>query len=79
MNRKLSRRIFNTGLGLVVLLVLLWCVLQKDWICWVCIGIFILNFIQQAVFDKCPHCGEWFSFRAKEPAFCPRCGKKLDE
>lgn len=79
MNHKLSRRIFIIGLLLTIVVALLGGIFLKDWIVWVAVGLFAVNLIQQATFDKCPHCGEWFSFRAPEPDFCPKCGKKLDE
>ncbi|MBQ6878521.1 MAG: hypothetical protein IJO22_09025 [Oscillospiraceae bacterium] len=78
MNHKISRRIFNIGLLVTVAVALLGGILMKEWIIWVSVGIFALNFVQQLLFDRCPHCDEWFSYRSKEPDFCPRCGKKLD-
>ena len=79
MNHKLSRRFFNIGLALAVILIFVWAFLQKDWIGWGGVGVFALSLIQQALFDRCPDCGEWFSYRVKSPDFCPRCGKDLDK
>lgn len=77
MNHKLSRLLFNIGLALAAILILAWSFLQKDWVAWCGVGVFVLALIQQALFDHCPYCGEWFHFRAKAPDFCPRCGKDL--
>lgn len=79
MDHKLSRMIFNIGLGVVIILALLGGVFEKLWLCWSALGIFAADLIQQMLFDRCPDCGEWFNFRAKEPDFCPRCGKNLKE
>ncbi len=40
MNRKLSRRFFNIGLALAVILIFVWAFLQKDWIGWCGVGVF---------------------------------------
>ncbi|MBE6892980.1 MAG: hypothetical protein E7482_03075 [Ruminococcaceae bacterium] len=78
MNHKLSRKIFNIGILVTVAVALLGGIFMKEWLIWVSVGIFVLNLFQQGAFDKCPHCGEWFNFRAAEPDFCPKCGEKLD-
>ena len=79
MNHKLSRKIFNIGLLVAVAVALLGGIFMKVWLLWLCVGLLILNLMQQNAFDRCPHCGEWFNPRAAEPDFCPHCGKKVDE
>ena len=79
MNHKLSRKIFIIGLFATIAVAILATIFMKEWLIWVCVGIFVLDLFQQSIFDKCPNCGEWFNFRAAEPDYCPKCGKKLDE
>ena len=77
MNHKLSRKIFNIGLLAAVAVALLGGIFMKVWLLWLCVGLLVLNLMQQNAFDRCPHCGEWFNPRAAEPDFCPKCGKNL--
>ena len=79
MNHKLSRKIFNIGLLAAVAVALLGGIFMKVWLLWLCVGLLVLNLMQQNAFDRCHHCGEWFNPRAAEPDFCPKCGKKVDE
>ena len=55
MNHKLSRKIFIIGLFATIAVAILATIFMKEWLIWVCVGIFVLNLFQQSIFDKCPN------------------------
>lgn len=78
MDYKKSKTIFEICLYTGLALILVAAFIKVFWAPLI-IGVIIFfgGLIQAGIFFRCPHCRKTLDFRARNPKYCPNCGKEL--
>ena len=79
LNYNKSYLIMNVGLGVGIVISIIFLLMEVKWIAYVGIILILGSLIQAFIFYKCPNCNKPFNIRGKKPKYCPECGFTLDK